>query len=128
MSPYLEDRLGIVTMRLLTVQNIMSPYNLSFFAALSKCAEVTSRTVFLAPNDDNRPDQPHTRDPGFEYRVLPNVRWYFARFEMPLYLHWGLWRELARFRPEVIVMSGYHYLATLDVLAFARTHKVPVVL
>src|SRR5713226_9479035 len=117
-----------MTLRLLTVQNIMSPYNLSFFAALSKRAGVTARTVFSAPNDTNRPEQAHNRDLGFDYRVLPSLHWYFTSLEMPIYLHWGLWTELARFRPDVITMSGYHYFATLDVLAFARAHSVPVVL
>ena len=117
-----------MTIRLLTVQNIMSPYNLSFFAALSKHAGVDTQAVFLAPNDSNRPQQTLPRDLGFDYQVLPGVHAYIAKFEMAIYLHWGLWRALRRFRPDVIAASGYHYFATLQVLAFARVHHTPVVL
>ena len=91
-----------MTIRLLTVQNIMSPYNLSFFAALSKHPGVDTQTVFLAPNDSNRPQQTLPRDLGFDYHVLPGLHAYFAKFEMAIYLHWGLWHALRRFRPDVI--------------------------
>ena len=117
-----------MTIRLLAVQNIMSPYNLSFFAALSKVQAVAARTVFLAPNDTNRPRQALPADLGFDYRVLPCLHTFMPRYDMPVYVHWGLWTELRRFHPDVLVISGYHYFATLEVLAFARGHRVPAVL
>ena len=117
-----------MTIRLLTVKNIMSPYNLPFFEALSKQHGMATRTVLLASNDANRPQQALPRGVGFDCRVLPNLHMYIEKLEMPLYLHWGLWGEMRRFRPTVIVASGYDYLATLDVLAFARVHNVPTVL
>ena len=117
-----------MTIRLLAVQNIMSPYNLSFFAALSEQRAVAARTVFLAPNDTNRPSQALPEDLGFDYRVLPGLHTFIPRYDMPVYVHWGLWTELRRFHADVLVMSGYHYFATLEVLAFARRHRVPAVL
>jgi glycosyltransferase involved in cell wall biosynthesis len=115
-------------LRLLVVNNILTPYNVSFFAAVSERQGVLARTVLLAPNDSNREWQVDESNLTFDYHVLPSLHAYVSRIELPLYLHWGLWSEMRRFQPDVIAICGYHYVATLEVLAFARTHHVPTVL
>lgn len=118
----------LMPLRLLIVNNILTPYNLSFFAAAAGRADVTARTVFLAPNDTNRQWNIERDSLTFDHRVLPSLRSYIARLELPLYLHWGLWSEMRRFGPHVIAICGYHYFATLEVLAFARRYGIRTVL
>ena len=115
-------------LRLLVVNNILTPYNLSFFAAVSERQDVLARTVLLASTDSNRMWRVDESNLTFDYRVLPSLHSYVSRVELPIYLHWGLWSDMRRFQPDVIAICGYHYLATLEVLAFARTHHVPTVL
>ncbi len=115
-------------LRLLTINNILTPYNVSFFAALDRQPDTVARSVFLAPNDTNREWTVDRNGLPFDYAVLPALRGYLQRTETPLYLHWGLWREMRRFRPDVVAICGYHYFATLEVLAFARRYRVPSVL
>ncbi len=117
-----------MTIRLLTVHNIMTPYNSSFYEALSQQPGVCTRTIFLAPTDSNRFWKAQQRDLGFDFRILPCLHTYIGKFEAPIYVHWGLWSEMRRFRPDVISICGYHYFATLEVIAFARAHHVPAIL
>ncbi len=117
-----------MTIRLLTVHNIVSPYITSFYAALTKQPGIVSHTVFLATSDTNRSWSSPEPDLPFNHRILPSLHTYITRFERPIYVHWGLWSEMRRFRPDVIAMCGYHYFATLEVLAFARVHRIPSVL
>jgi glycosyltransferase involved in cell wall biosynthesis len=115
-------------LRLLVINNILTPYNLSFFAAVSAKPDVVTRTVLLASNDSNRMWRVDESDLTFDYRVLPSLHSYVCRVELPIYLHWGLWSDMRRFRPDVIAICGYHYFAALEVLAFALRHDVPTVL
>ena len=111
-----------MSIRLLVIESIPTPYNLSLFAALSGRPGVVARTVFLSPNDSNRMWRVETQHHAFDHRVLPGLHAYVERIELPLYVHWGVWSEMRRFQPDVIAIGGYHYFATLEVLAFARTH------
>lgn len=114
--------------RLLVIDSIPTPYNLSFFAAVACNPAVVARTLFLAPNDSNRM---WTVDPShypFDCRILPGLHAYVERNELPIYMHWGLWSEMRRFQPDVIVIGGYHFFATLEVLAFSRIHHCSAVL
>jgi len=115
-------------LRLLVINNILTPYNTSFFEAVSHHPDVAARTVLLAENDSNRQWQVDQTRLDFDYRVLPSLHSYISSIELPLYLHWGLWHEMRAFRPDVIAICGYHYFATLEVLAFARAHGARTVL
>ena len=115
-------------LRLLVIDSIPTPYNLSFFSAVARHPGVVARIVLLAPSDSNRLWKVDPQQHGLDYRILPSLHAYVESIELPLYLHWGLWSELRRFQPDVIAIGGYHYLATLEVLAFARIHHCGTVL
>ena len=109
-------------MRLLVVNNIPSPSDVSLFTAVARHPGVVARIVLLAPNDSNRQVSVDRADFKFDYRILPGLHSYIEGIELPIYVHWGLWSEMRSFRPDVIAVCGYHHFATLEVLAFARFH------
>jgi glycosyltransferase involved in cell wall biosynthesis len=109
-------------MRLLVINNTPTPNDTSFFAAVARRPEVTTRVVLLAPHDANRAWRVNPDHFAFDHRILPGLHTYVEPIELPLYVHWGLWTEMRRFQPDVIAICGYHHFATLEVLAFARLH------
>lgn len=115
-------------LRLLVINNILTPYNLSFFTAVGRQPDVRARTVLLAARDSNREWNVSRDGLEFDYRVLPSLNGYVRRIEMPLYLHWGLWGEMRTFRPDVVAICGYHYVASLEVLLRSHLRGVPTVL
>jgi glycosyltransferase involved in cell wall biosynthesis len=115
-------------MRLLVIDSIPTPYNVPFFAAVARCQGVTAHTLFLASRDSNRQWKIDSAPYAFDYRILPSLHAYIEPIELPLYIQWGLWTEMRRFRPHVIVIGGYHYCATLEVLAYAHIHQIGTVL
>jgi glycosyltransferase involved in cell wall biosynthesis len=117
-----------MSIRLLVIDSTPTPYNLSFFAALARRPGVIMRALLLAPSDSNRLWRVDPQHHLFDYRILPSLHTYVEPIELPLYLHWGLWSEMRRFEPDVIAIGGYHYFATLEVLAFARLYHRGAVL
>lgn len=117
-----------VPIRLLVINNIPAPSNLSFFDAVARRPGVVARTVFLAPSDTNRLWKVDPEHFTFDHRILRGFHTYVEFVEAPLYLHWGLWSEMRRFQPDVIAICGYHHFATLEVLAFARIYRRAAVL
>jgi glycosyltransferase involved in cell wall biosynthesis len=118
----------LVSMRLLLIDSAPTPYSMSFFNAAGRRPGMKVRVVFLAPSDSNRSWKVDLEQLAVEHRVLPGVRTYLEPIELPLYLHWGLWSEMRRFRPDAIAIGGYHYSATLEVLAYARINQCATVL
>ncbi len=115
-------------MRLLVIDSIPTPYNTSFHAALAVHAGIVSRTIFLASRHTNRSWNVNLQNLAFDHRILPGLHAYIEAVEVPLYFHWGLWSEMRSFKPDVVAICGYGYFATLEVLWFARLHRLAAVL
>ena len=115
-------------MRLLFIINFISPHRVSLFNHLADTADVTLRIICLAPNEGGRRWNVSHRDAHFDYQVLKNWQRYLRSKELPLSISWGLWSAMKRFQPDAICMTGYHYLASCQVLIYSRLHQIPVTL
>jgi glycosyltransferase involved in cell wall biosynthesis len=113
--------------RLVIVTEIISPYRIPLFNALTQNAEVDLHVIFLAETDPTlRQWQVYKDEIRFSYQVLPSWRQRLGGYNM--LLNSRVARSLATSAPDVILCGGYNYFASWQALRWARAHKVPFVL
>jgi glycosyltransferase involved in cell wall biosynthesis len=116
-----------MTRRLVITTEIISPYRIPVFNVLAEHPEVDLHVIFLAETDASmRRWKVYKDEIRFSYEVLPHWRRRVAGYN--LLLNRGVASALERARPDVIVCGGYGYLASWQVLGWARRHKRPVLL
>ena len=114
--------------KLILITNIISPYSISLFNHLGKMEELDFKVIFLAETESNRRWRIYKDEISFEYKILKNTCFFIQTREMPIYFNWGLWRELKKVKPDAICVCGYHYLATIEALIYAKVNDIPITL
>jgi glycosyltransferase involved in cell wall biosynthesis len=113
--------------RLVITTEIISPYRIPVFNALAEHPGVDLHLIFLAETDPSmRRWKVYKEEIRFSYEVLPHWRRRVAGYN--LLLNRGMGSALERARPDVIVCGGYGYLASWQVLGWARRPQRPVFL
>lgn len=121
----LKDRMR---KKLILIMNFISPYRIPVFNHLAKVKDIDFKAIFLAETEGSRQWKIYKEDINFDYKILKNFHFYIQSKEVPIYFNWGLWRELRRFKPDAICMCGYHYLASIETLIYAKLRKIKIVL
>ena len=110
--------------RVVILTEIISPYRIPVFNALTRQDGVDLHVIFLAETDPHlRQWHVYKEEIRFSYEVLPSWRMRLAGNN--LLLNTGLAAALSRFAPEVILCGGYNYLAAWQCLRWAKRHDVP---
>ena len=113
--------------RLVITTEIISPYRIPVFNVLAEHPDVDLHVIFLAETDPSmRRWKIYKDEIRFSYEVLPHWRRRVAGYNF--LLNRGVASALDRAQPDVIVCGGYGYLASWQVLGWARRHKRPVFL
>jgi glycosyltransferase involved in cell wall biosynthesis len=113
--------------RVVILTEIISPYRIPLFNALSCRDEVELQVIFLAETDPTlRQWRVYKDEIKFSYQVLPSFRKRMGKYN--LLLNRGLGAALDAARPNVILCGGYNYLASWQALHWARVHSVPFLL
>jgi glycosyltransferase involved in cell wall biosynthesis len=113
--------------RLVITTEIISPYRIPVFNALAEHQDVDLHVIFLAETDPSmRRWKIYKDEIRFSYEVLPHWRRRIAGYNV--LLNRGVAAALERAQPEVIVCGGYGYLASWQVLGWARRRQRPVFL
>jgi len=115
-------------MKLILITNIISPYSIPVFNSLGGTDNLDFEVIFLAKTDSNRKWKIYKEEINFNYKILKNICFFIQSKEMPIYFNWGLWRELREFKPDAICICGYHYLATIETLIYAKVNDIPTTL
>lgn len=114
--------------RLILITNIIAPYRIAVFNYLAESKDIDLRIIFLSETEGSRQWKIYKEEINLDYKILRSFRFYIQSREMPLYFNWGLWKELKKFRPDVICMCGYHYLATIEALVYSKLMHIPITL
>ena len=110
--------------RLTIITEIISPYRIPLFNALTRREDVDLHVVFLAETDAAlREWKVYKEEIQFSYEVLPSWRVRIAGYSLLLNRKVG--QAMASARPEVILCGGYNYVASWRALAWARRRGVP---
>lgn len=113
--------------RLVIITEIIAPYRIPVFNALSRHEGIDLHVIFLAESDPKLRDwRVYKEEIRFSYQVLPSWRRRLAGHNV--LLNRGLNRALQRAAPDVIVCGGYNYLASWRAKRWARKRRVPFIL
>jgi 1,2-diacylglycerol 3-alpha-glucosyltransferase len=113
--------------RLVILTEIIAPYRIPVFNALSRHESIDLHVIFLAENDPKLRDWLVYKDEiRFSYQVLPSWRQKFGGYK--LLLNRGLKTALQQAAPDVIVCGGYNYLASWQALRWAGGKRIPFIL
>lgn len=113
--------------KLVILTEIIAPYRIPVFNALALRKEVELHVVFLSENDPSlRQWRVYKDEIKFSYDVLPSWRRRFDRHN--LLFNRGVFAALNRLRPNAILCGGYNYLASWEAAAWAKLHRVPLLL
>lgn len=117
-----------VPRKVMILTNILSPYRIPLFEALTSQSGIELDVVLLAENEANRQWRVQMANPNFSCRVLPGLHWFFAQRELHLHLNWGIRRAVRRTHPDVLIVSGYDNLAFWLALLWSRVYRIPLIL
>ena len=108
--------------RLVITTEIISPYRIPVFNVLAEHPDVDLHVIFLAETDPSmRRWKIYKDEIRFSYEVLPHWRRRVAGYNV--LLNRGVASALDQTQPDVIVCGGYGYLASWQVLGWARRLK-----
>jgi glycosyltransferase involved in cell wall biosynthesis len=110
------------------ITNIISPYRIPLFNVISESPGIDLEVIFLAKNESNRKWNIYWEEISFRYKILKSLCFFIKSIEMPIYFSWGLWKELKKFGPDAICIGGYHYLATIEALIYAKLYRIKITL
>lgn len=113
--------------KLVIITEIIAPYRIPVFNALSQKKEIDLHVIFLAETDRTQRDWlVHKDDIDFSYEVLP--AWSTRLSGHYFLVNWGIQRALREAAPDVILCGGYNYLASWSSLRWARKNSVEFLL
>jgi len=113
--------------RLVVITEIIAPYRIPVFNALSQQSEIDLHVIFLAETDPTqRQWLIHKEEIRFSFEVLPS--WRRRIHGHNVLLNWGMEVALQAASPDVVICGGYNYLACWEALRFARRSSVPFLL
>jgi len=113
--------------RVLMLSEIIAPYRIPVFNALTKHEQVDLRVIFLAETDSTlRQWRVYKNEISFSYEVLPS--WRLRVGKRNLLINWGLRSRLNLFAPDAIICGGYNYLASWQALRWANRRHVDFIL
>jgi 1,2-diacylglycerol 3-alpha-glucosyltransferase len=116
-----------MTRRVVIITEIISPYRIPVFNALSQHDGIDLRVIFLSETDPTQRQWLVYKDEiRFPYQVLPFWRKRSGRHS--LLLNWGVEAALRRASPDFIVCGGYNYVASWQSMSWARRNRVPFTL
>lgn len=113
--------------RVVILTEIISPYRIPVFNALTRHGGIDLHVIFLAENDPTERQWLVYKDEiRFSYEVLPSWRRRIGRHS--LLLNWGLVTALRRAHPDFVVCGGYNYVASWQSMSWTSRNRVPFIL
>jgi len=109
--------------RLIILTEIIAPYRIPVFNALSQNLDIDLQVVFLAETDPaTREWHIYTDEIRFSYSVLPS--WRTRLGEHTILLNQKVPAVLQELAPDVILCGGYNYLASWQAQRWAQQNHV----
>jgi len=113
--------------RLAIITEIIAPYRIPLFNALTQIPEVDLHVIFLGETDPNlREWRVYKEEIRFSFQVLPSWRRRIGKYNA--LVNARVEAALTQTRPGAILCGGYNYIASWQALRWARKHRVPFLL
>jgi glycosyltransferase involved in cell wall biosynthesis len=113
--------------RVVVLSEIIAPYRIPVFNALTQRDGIDLHVIFLAENDPAlRQWLVYKDEIRFSYQTLPSWRRRFGTHG--ILLNWGLKAALLQAAPDAVLCGGYNYIASWQAMSWARRNHVPFLL
>lgn len=110
------------------VTNIISPYRIPLFNWLSKEEGLHLEVIALSETEANREWRAKKEKIEFDYHVLRGFHGFIWSRELPIHVNWGLWKALRRYKPDVVITSGYDALAYWEAFFYCKIFRKQYIL
>jgi len=108
--------------------NILPPYRIPLFNALSRCEGFAFTIAFLAEQESNRRWRVRADELTVTHVTLPGWNRYLWRIELPLHVNWSVYHFLKRQNPDAVIIGGYASVGSWLALLFCRLHSRRLIL
>jgi len=112
------------------VTNIISPYRIPLFIAISKDANFSFKVVALAEREKNREWQIFKEKIKFDYQVLFGWHWFIwgKKKEIAIHLNRGVFKMLFENKPDIVITSGYDSLTYWQAFLYCKIFRKKFIL
>lgn len=114
--------------KILLITNIISPYRIPLFNYFHQARDFNFRVITLAEKEANREWQIAKEQIKFDYHVLRGLHKFIWSKEIPIHLNWGLWHSLRRYKPDIVITSGYDTPAYWEAFLYCKILKKKYIL
>ncbi len=108
--------------KVLLLMNMISPYRIPIFNAISERGNFYFKVIALAEREKNREWKLSENKIKFDYQILPGWHWFIwgKKREIAIHLNRGIFRRLLEYKPDVIITSGYDDLAYWQAFLYCK--------
>jgi glycosyltransferase involved in cell wall biosynthesis len=106
--------------RVFLVTNIVAPYRLPVLRFLAGQKDFDLRVCYLARTERFRKWRVQKEDLGFDYLFLPGGHLFLPFLDWGLHLNFGLLWQFLRYRPTILICTGWDCPAYFAALLYAR--------
>jgi len=116
--------------KVILLTNIISPYRIPLFNYISKNGGFSFRVIALAKTEKNREWKIAKEKIHFDYKILPgwHLFFYSRMRKIATHLNWGVFTNLIRYNPDVVVIGGYNNLASWQALLYCKIWRKECIL
>ena len=116
--------------KVILITNIISPYRIPLFNYISQNGNFDFKVVALAEKEKNREWILAKEKIKFKYQILTGWHLFFTtkKREVPIHLNKGVFKILRRYKPDVIITSGYDSLAYWQAFLYCKLFKKKFIL
>lgn len=115
-------------LKVLLVTNIIPPYRIPLFKYIYQAENFNLKLIALAEKEANREWQITKDQIKINYKVLPGIHKFIRSKEITIHLNWGLWKAILRYKPDIIITSGYDMLAYWEAFLYCKVFKKKYIL
>ena len=114
----------------LLLTNIISPYRLPLFNAISEKVNIHFKVVALAEREKNREWELSENKIKFEYQILHGWHWFIwgKKREVAIHINKGITKMLRKHNPDVVITSGYDSLAYWQAYLYCKLYRKKFIL
>lgn len=115
-------------LKVLLITNIIPPYRIPLYKYIYQAEHFDLKLIALAENEANREWQIAKDQIILNYEVLPGIHKFIRSREITIHLNWGLWKAILRYKPDIVITSGYDMLAYWAAFLYCKLFKKKYIL
>ena len=115
-------------LKVLLITNIIPPYRIHLYNYIYQMKHFDFELIALAEREANREWQIPKNQIEFDYKVLLGFHKFIWSKEIAIHLNWGLWKAILRYKPDIIITSGYDMLAYWEAFLYCKISKKKYIL